>query len=259
VPDAAERAALRTGDPGAWALASPRPAVPVAGHAADGSWVPVRSPAAGVHQVALDAFYSNGPDAIRNTFYSILPTMRSMPAGLQRIGGVDYDVRGMVQLGIVSYEPATDGSHMLPQLNGVTCLPVAGRRAAAVHLLLRPSLRSPVAAGTVIGHVTLHYADGSEGSLPLRAGVEVPSYSGDDRQVPQAFVTFPSFRVFGLDPAVLSTPRLANPYPDRVLECIDLSTVSSGAPLLLLGLTLEPAAATPPAPATTTATVGSPP
>jgi hypothetical protein len=60
--------------------------------------------------------------------------------------------------------------------------------------------------------------------------------------VPQTFATFTTFPMFGLDPELLSTPRLANPHPERALHCIDFTTVGSSGPILLLGITLEPPA-----------------
>jgi hypothetical protein len=263
MPGRDERAALRARDPGAWLEPQARPVVPVAGRASDGSPVPPRAAGTAPHLVPLDTAYSNGPDAVRNTFYSILPSIRPMPVGVQRFGGVDFDVRGMVQLGVVRGRGTIAAPHgVQPSLgwgqldSRLECLPVAVGRVAAVHLLVLPSLRTPAVSGTPLAVVKLRYADGSEAQLPLRTGVELPGYRGEDQHVPQAFVTYTGFGMFGMDPTVLSTPRLANPHPGRDLRCIDVATVDYGAPLLLLGLTLEPPA--PARPAVSPGQVGSP-
>jgi hypothetical protein len=253
VPGADERAALRAHDPGEWRDPGTRPGFVAAGHATDGSPVPPRSVDATPAMVALDSAYTNGPDAVRNTFYSILPTLRPLPAGVQRIGGIDFDVRGMVQLGVVDFAggtaraPDTTTTHLGTGALDVfvDCVPVAVPDVLAVDLLLRPSLRAPAATGTTLAYLTLNYTDGSDAQLPLRTGIELPGYGGDDRVVPQTFATFTGFGMFGLDPVVLDTPRLANPHPDRAVRCIDIRTVDYGSPLLLLGLTLEPAVVPP--------------
>jgi hypothetical protein len=113
-----------------------------------------------------------------------------------------------------------------------------------VRLLLRPSVRSPQPTGTPLATLTLHYTDGGEAKALVRAGVDAPGYGGEDEAVPQTFATFTTFPMFGLDPQLLSTPRLANPQPERTVHCIDFSTVGVAGPMLLLGATLEPPAAT---------------
>jgi WD40 repeat protein len=254
VPGKDEREALRARDPGRWRAPDPRPPIDSTVVASDGAPVPRRAPGTPARLVALDAVYTNGPDTTRNTFYSILPSIRSLPGGVQRIGTAEFDVRGMVQLGVVGYESAltTDtGPSILmsngTQLSAVRCLTLPAERAAALHLLLRPSLRAPIATGHPLLRMVLRYADGSSAAVPLHAGVEMPGYAGDDQSVPQVFTTYTDFPNFGLDPVLLSAPRVANPHPERTLRCVDFSTVTYGAAVLLLGLTLEPPAP-PPAP-----------
>jgi hypothetical protein len=240
LPSAAERAELRARDTGAWPAMPPRPALPESARARDGSWLPPRDPATPATLVALDAAYSSGPESVRNTFYSIQPSIRSLPAGVQRIGGADFDIRGMAEVGPDDFVAPAGTALAI----GLRCVPTGDQRVAAVRLLLRPSVRSPQPTGEPLATLTLHYADGGEAQVLVRAGIDVPGYAGQDEPVPQTFATFTTFPVFGLDPELLSTPRLANPHPGRTVRCLNFATTGIVGPILLLGATLEPPAAT---------------
>jgi hypothetical protein len=254
LPSAAERAALRARDHG-WPTVDVRATPVAAGKALDGSPVPSRAATTPANLVALDPAYTNGPESVRNTFYSIQPSIRSMPAGVQRIGGVDFDIRGMAQIGILGYRIAqANGGEQRAndsgtQFTSVQCLATGDQPAAAVHLLLRPSVRAPIPSGQDVARLTLHYLDGTQAAVLLRAGLELPGYTGHDEYVPQTYATYVQFPLFGMDPELLSTPRLANPYPGRALHCVDFIATSRSATVLLLGMTLEPPAT--PAAATT--------
>jgi hypothetical protein len=182
--------------------------------------------------------YTNGPESVRNTFYSIQPSIRSMPAGVQRIGGADFDIRGMAEVGTSDFAGPPGANLAI----AVRCVSTGDQRVAAVRLLLRPSVRSPQPTGEPLATLTLHYADGGQAPVLVRAGVDVPGYGGQDEPVPQTFATFTSFPVFGLDPELLSTPRLANPHPERAVRCLNFESRGIAGPMLLLGATLEPPA-----------------
>ena len=133
VPTSAERTRLRAEDPGRWLQPSPRPAVPVQAAAlADHSPVPARAPGTSPLLLDLGGFYASGPDGVRNRFFSVRSQMRPYPAGVQRFGGIDYDMRGMAEIGTIEWvDPVA-----MP-LVGAHCIPVP-RDVAAVHLLLLP-------------------------------------------------------------------------------------------------------------------------
>ena len=64
-------------------------------------------------------------------------------------------------------------------------------------------------------------------------------YGGNDSAVHQVFS--PKLpRSVGFLAEVLAAPRLANPEPKRPVRCVNLRT--TGNPMLVLGLTLEPLA-----------------
>jgi hypothetical protein len=242
VPSAQERQALRAADPGPWPATESRPVVAVARLTERDEPIPARDPATSPALVNLDAAYNTGPDAVRNTYYNVLPSMHPLPLGVQRFRGVDFDLRGMVQVAI-AHDRSLDAQ---PEaLTRVSCLKLPPQRAGAVHLLMLVSAALPQAAGTTVADLRLHYADGSAADLRLLAAREVPGYGGEDAAVPYAFAGTPTLAAMGLSDEALNAPRLPNPHPERELRCLDLESHFAGVSLLLLGLTLEPVATAP--------------
>lgn len=182
------------------------------------------------------SLYDLGPESVRNTFYNLVPSLRPLPAGIQRIGGVDFDLRGMKQVGGVSHGLVGPESQL-------RCLPLPVGSIAALHLLTTVSLASPLATDQQVAQLTLHYTDGGSVQLPIRAGRDVPGFAGNDLSVPLAFYNDTSLFAMGRDAQgyILSAPRLANPQPQRQVRCLDLDTTEIGSPMLLLGITVEPA------------------
>jgi hypothetical protein len=73
----------------------------------------------------------------------------------------------------------------------------------------------------------LHYQDGSEARLPIRTGREVPGWSDRSTSVPLAWVFGDSHRLMGYpEQQMISSPRLPNPHPERLIATIDLEASS---------------------------------
>lgn len=221
----AQRAALRADDPGDWITPTPRPLPATAGHGlADGSPIPVR--AAGTPAAALDltTVYAIGPDAVRNSAGAVKPFLRGGPAGWQRFGGVDFDIRGMADVGPGGL---------------ARCVPVPGGRVDAVHALLMSTLRSPEDSPRTLAELQLHYVDGGLATVPLRATIELHGYGDNDQAIPHAFTGRTPRAALGFRIGTVAAPRLANPEPSRPVRCVDLR--STGELLLLFALTVAPA------------------
>ena len=226
IPSATERATLRTLDPGAWPGPQRRPSPAISGYAPlDRSPIPARAPGTTDTLLDLSAHYTYGPDSVRNSYGVIRPFLRPFPAGVQRLAGVDFDLRGMVEVdrdGLADCVKTPDG-----------------RQIAAVHALLLPTIRTRDDQPRLLAELVLHYLDGGQARVPVRSGREVQGY-GDDRAVPHAFSVKTPRGTLGIGSTTLAAPRLANPQPGRALRCIDLRT--TGEPMLILGLTVEAAA-----------------
>jgi hypothetical protein len=203
----AERAALRARDPGAWPRPEPRPLPPVA------RWVgglPIPARTHGTSPLLLDmtANYDFAPDTVLNTYFSVLPGLRPRPIGVQRIAGVDYDVRGMTQIGAPHPSVGTD-------------IPVPAVPVAALHLLMTVSVPTPIAEVRTVAQVRVHYRDGSQALLPIRTQREVPGYSAHDQPVPLAWAQLAG----GAD------DRAPRPGP----QCAAAGQSASGAPDPIVG------------------------
>ena len=233
VPTAAERTRLRAEDPGRWAQPSPRPAVPLQTSAlVDRSPIPARAPRTSPLLLDLGRLYASGPEGLRNRFFTIRSQMRPYPAGVQRFGGIDYDMRGMAEIGTIEWaDPA-----VMP-LVGAHCIPVP-QEVAALHLLLLPVVVIATLEPQTLARLTWHFRDGSKAISPLRTGHELPGYAGQDQNVPLVFSTTTDLTADGTQSETVSGPRLRNPHPERAMRCIDLET--TGQPVLLFAITVEP-------------------
>jgi len=225
------RTALRARDPGPWPRPEPRPSPPIA-RWLDGLPIPARAPGTSPLLLDLTAAYDFGPETVLNTYFSVLPSLRPRPVGVQRIAGVDYDVRGMVQVGAPN--PTNAG------------IPVPAVPVAALHLLMTVSTPIPIPDVETVAQVRLHYRDGSQAVLPIRTQREVPGYSPHDRPVPLAWSQYRGVGSMaarsGAGDLVLSAPRLVNPHPERLIRSLDLELGETGAvnTSLCLGITVEP-------------------
>jgi hypothetical protein len=224
-----ERAALRARDPGAWPRPEPRPSPPVA-RWLDGLAVPARAPGTNPLLLDMTQAYDFAPETAANTYFSVLPALRPRPFGVQRIAGIDYDLRGMAMVG--SPRPGI----------GIG-IPVPAVPIAAVHLLMTVSTPTPVADVRTVGRVRLHYRDGSQAVLPIRTQREVPGYTDRDRPVPLVWAQLGGLPTLGANDLALGAPRLPNPHPERLVRSLDLELGDPGAVFtwVCLAITAEPA------------------
>jgi WD40 repeat protein/predicted Ser/Thr protein kinase len=223
----AERTRLRMRDPGPWPPREVRPSAPAA-RWLDGLPIPAR--AAGTSPLLLDmtASYDFTPETVHNNYFAVLPSLRPRPAGVQRMAGIDYDLRGMTQI---------DGRHP----DASAGIPVPAVPIAALHVLMTVSTPTPIADVRTVARIRLHYRDGSQAVLPIRTQREVPGYTPHDRPVPLAWAQLGGLPAMGLSAFALSAPRLPNPHPDRLIRSLDLELGDQGAvfPSVYLAITAE--------------------
>ncbi len=237
----ADRLAMRRRDSGAWPGRVPQGAPTLA----QGPSIPPRAATASPLLVDLGPAYNIGPDAVRNPFYNIRSQMRPIPAGIQRIAGVDYDLRGLVQIGTVDAGQYFEGAANRRQ---DTCLPVPNLPIAAFHLLLQVSTPNPEPASSSLATFQLQFSDGGQADVPVRAQIDVPGFAGSDEDVPMALAIDSGLVATGYTDPGLANPRLANPFPGRPIRCVKLVKIHSLNPMLLFAITVEPVHAMPAAP-----------
>ncbi len=239
-PSRAQRAGLRARDPGAWPRRESRPSPPTA-RWLDGLPIAARASATSPLLLDLTAAYDFGPETVLNTYFSVLPSLRPRPVGVQRIAGVDYDLRGMAQISGPDPGARIGGASSAGIGIAVPAIPVA-----ALHLLMTVSTPTPIPDVETVARVRLRYRDGSQTVLPIRTQREVPGYSAHDRPVPLAWAQFRAMGSLGAragsNDLILSAPRLANPHPERLIRSLDLEIGENGAvnTWICLGITVEP-------------------
>ena len=236
---AAQRKALRAADPGPWPMPEARPAI-ASHHAANRGWqvgrpfldrgaIPDRAPATSPLLLDLATAYNRSPDGVQLPFYSTRPQLRPYPVGVQHIGGIDFDIRGIMDI-------AREVDTNMP---GARCVATPEVHAAALHALLQPVIRQPTDTVTTVAELTWRYRDGGQARTPIRILRELPGYAGQDQAVPEAFGISLASQAFGLQGETLSAPRLPNPQPQRTVRAVCFAIIGGAEPLSILALTLE--------------------
>ena len=149
------------------------------------------------------------------------------PAGLQTLGGVTFDIRGVVQLAGVRLRQ--DVGDVFPKQ--VTGIKVASKR-TKLHFLHAAAW--PVPDGTPIGHYIMHYADGQRHELPIVYGQDVRDWCVQGGE-PAKDVS-PVWRGTSADAASIRLYKTtwSNPRPDVEITSIDyVSAMTDSAPFLI--------------------------
>jgi serine/threonine protein kinase/WD40 repeat protein len=181
--------------------------------------IPGRSADASPLLLDMTNVYNTAPDSLGNLMFNFIPTMGFMPLGIARIDGVDYDVRGALQLH--SFTSPLAGVDFKHSVSGIAVPPVP---IAAFHPLLVGGMLVPGENLAEQARLVLHYRDGSTAALSIRSGVEIASgYDESESGVPYAWVWGDPLRLMGyLTQHLLGNPRLANPHPERLVASLDI-------------------------------------
>jgi WD40 repeat protein len=203
--------------------------------------MPTRSPDAKPNLIDLSRFYNV---SLTQTWLPMKDVGRSndlaqLPGGLQKLVGVQFDVRGLIQLSGSALENL---GGRFPQK--VTGIPV-NRRATRIHFLHGTAWDALY--GTVIGKYQIHYTNGEMREAKIVFGRNVRDW-WFPRTQPQltmeAAVAWqgenPASRQLGMATRVYKY-MWTNPLPDEEITSIDfLSMMEKPAPFLL-AITTEPA------------------
>jgi WD40 repeat protein len=222
-----ERANLRRQDLGAWPIPEMRRQFP-SERLIGGEPLPARDRQAGPLLLDLGESYNMAPSSMRSMMDSVIPSIGHPPLGVARIDGVDYDLRGALELRDKS--GGTVGSRFAMPLGehatGIRAPPVA---IAALHVLLYAPVAVPTDQEGVYASLRLHYRDGSRALLPMRTQRELPGWTDHDRPVPVGWIDGDHLRLIGAPlQGLISNPRLVNPHPERLIATIDLETADTG-------------------------------
>ncbi|HEX7368893.1 MAG TPA: protein kinase [Rhodanobacteraceae bacterium] len=252
-PTAAERAALRAADPGAQPDIRPK-AQPVARLLPGGPIAP-RAADAPPQSFDLTTLYNFGLSKINRASSDTASDFAWLPQGTQRWLGVDFDVRGGIQL-----QAAQGGADVARGNNpsSINVRPPSPILSAVDILMLTNSQETD--GGVHVLRATMHYADGGESSQWISEN-DNEYYPTDGGQLWVAwrlvwFGKTARLATFGYDArryAMLPrrthvySVRIVNPQPQRPVRNLTFMAAKfSGASAVILAITGEPRA--PPAP-----------
>ncbi|HET9048022.1 MAG TPA: WD40 repeat domain-containing serine/threonine protein kinase [Chiayiivirga sp.] len=230
LPERAQRKRLRSRDPGAPPPVQARPSF-VAARTVRGYPIPQRDPSATPMQLDLTAAYNRATDMRADINSSTMPGYVGMRLGLARIDGVEYDLRGVIEL-----QRNREG------FERVTGIQTPDVPLAAFHVLLFAPLAVPAQGIRDYALVRLHYADGSTADLPIRTQLEVSGLGVADRLVPVGWVRSDFLRLIGLSRMQwVNNPRLPNPHPEKRIVSLDLeATRDEWSNPVIFAITAEP-------------------
>lgn len=219
--EAEQRSALGAADPGKWTRLSAPPPRPALRHI-DGEPLPPRTAAATPWMLDLSAAYTLAPTGNWGPRDHVIASLYPLPWGVQRLAGVDYDIRGALGLNSPSGPGGDAGGP-----SRVSGIAVPDRPITAFHVLLLAGNRNVEPEPREYARLRLRYADGSEATLPMLTGRDVPGYAGGDSVVPVAWDYGLHLRLLG-EPVFLpiNNPRLVNPHPERVVRSLDIESGS---------------------------------
>jgi serine/threonine protein kinase/WD40 repeat protein len=163
--------------------------------------------------------------------------LSELPQGVQRISGIDFDVRGLIQIG-------TSAANGLAYPNHIYDIPIR-QRCRRLHFLQAAIFAAGARLGDELGSYIFHYADGRQVEIPIAAGKDIGEWWSQPDQQDMNFV----IAWTGNNPAAQKsghTLRLfkatwENPFPDVPIKQLDFISdkPTPGAPFLV-AVTAEP-------------------
>lgn len=203
--------------------------------------IPLRDAHAPADLVDLSLFY-NGSLTRDMQGIEIMPGIRNdlsdLPRGVQRVGPVEFDVRGLINL----TGTFLSRSRMAGFPTAVTGIPLH-RKLARLHVLHGTIWLVP--QGTTVGSYVLRYADGQEQMFPIVYGVDVRDWQRHPTEDVRAERVVVAWQ--GSNPAVrlnrgetlLTLSTFENPRPEAEVASLDfISAMTDSAPFLI-ALTVE--------------------
>jgi len=208
---------------------------------------PKRDPGATVKQIDLADYYTG---ELNEPFFLNFNTARhdsdlsGLPVGLVELGGVRFDIRGVVQLRLTtssagSWQVAWDS---LPvRVEGIR----VDQQVRRFHLLV--GTVQPEKEGVAVATLVLHGTDGSKAGLDLVYGRDVREWSWDPAKPDREASDRGRVVWTGSNPVALQANRslrlyltsLENPAPGASIASVDFVSAMSGSAPFLVALTVE--------------------
>lgn len=176
-------------------------------------------------------------------------TLAALPRGIHFFGGVPFNVEGKVQLWGRGLDDS--GWRFPERVRNIR----VGRKCHRIYLLQSAAFVGSDLSGKEVARLVLHYEDGSQATIAIRAGEHLLDWCGPiyttDADVKSRRTTAAGTELAwaGTNPWIKQhKPALSlrlyksafdNPHPDRSVSSVDyVSTLTTAAPFLV-GLTVE--------------------
>jgi tetratricopeptide (TPR) repeat protein len=169
--------------------------------------------------------------------------LAALPVGLQQFGGVEFDVRGVVQ--VSGQWLRRQGRKFPERIEGLKL----GRTCQSLHFLHAAGYVSGAANGTAIARYVVHFANGKKQDIPVIYGRDVLRHWVRSAPTNSAAGPVPAWMgkagptnapAAGLSPALYQT-TWPNPWPEVPIESLDFVSAMTDVDAFLVGLTVEPA------------------
>jgi WD40 repeat protein len=206
-------------DPGPWPAADQRPRIAVTANA-HGMLIPARAADASSFLLDLTEAYNTAPSTHAGLYVNMIATMAGLPLGIVRIDGIDYDIRGAIQL--YSFGVRRAGVEFAQHADGIAVPPAP---IAAFHVLVLRDDVNPASDTSTReqARLAIHYRDGTSASVPLRSGSELSSKVDNRQGAPLGWSWSDLQRLMGfIPPDGINNPRLPNPHPESPIATIDI-------------------------------------
>ena len=198
--------------------------------------IPPRSPEAGPDLVDLSAHYTSSLDD--NWFCHAGHDLRDLPKGVQVLGGVAFDIRGLVQLAASKSIDVT--GVVFPETVEGIAVHRSGRR---LHFLQACFWNTQ--EGARLGAYVVHYADGETRSAPIVYGRNITDWwvRPGGNPLPGAETVWrgsnPATQSMGLTTHLLKY-TWENPRPEVEITTIDMVSDLIEAGPFLVAVTVDP-------------------
>ena len=193
--------------------------------------IPRRDPSVNSNCVDLTLFYNV---SLTESWLGNDPINLLIPAceGVRHLGGVDFDVRGLVQLSCNKGDAAA-------YARGVAGIKI-GAKCRRLHLLHGMSISAGATNGEAIARVKIYRSKGEPQEKPIRFGIDVGDCSDQSSALAApSTVAWTGTNSNGRALRLFKT-TWDNPQPDIPIQRIDyISTLGHGAPFLV-AITAEP-------------------
>jgi tetratricopeptide (TPR) repeat protein len=201
--------------------------------------VPAREPGASKNLIDLTSFFNL---ALTDSLLSGRPgnDAGTLPSGIQVLDGVEFDVRGVIQLSSKDLRSKVDERFPI----AVTNIPIS-RKLKSFHVLHGAGYAET--NGAIVGFYILHYHDGESASLPIIYGEHVIDWSrrknSSRNELPGASLAWTGRnKAADLEGLTLRLYRakFTNARPNEEVDSMSFASSMSHTALFLFAITVEP-------------------